>query len=140
MTGPTEHEPLTEADYQALARFRTALRHFARFSEEAARGAGITPAQHQLMLAIRGWDGEGAPSINDVARVLLLRQHSTSELVDRARDAGLVERTTDRHDGRRHLLALTPGGEGVLANLSQLHRDELRRFREVTLAQLLELG
>ena len=132
--------PLTEAEYQTLARFRAALRRFAQFSEQAARQAGVTPAHHQLMLAIRGWDGDGQPSINDVADALLLRQHSASELVDRATDAGLVQRITDARDARRHLLALTPRGDEVLAALSQLHRDELRRFREETIAHLLELG
>jgi hypothetical protein len=47
-------QPVTLADYQTLARFRRALRAFLHFSDEAARAAGLTPAQHQLMLAVKG--------------------------------------------------------------------------------------
>ncbi len=38
-------------DYQALAEFRYQIRKFLRFSEGAARDAGIEPQHHQLMLA-----------------------------------------------------------------------------------------
>jgi DNA-binding MarR family transcriptional regulator len=133
-------DDLTPAEYQTLARFRAGLRVFLRFSEQAARLAGVTPAHHQLMLAIKGWDGPGPPSIAEMASVLLLRQHSASELVDRAVAAHLVERFSDPADGRRHLLALTPEGGAKLARLSQMHRDELRRFREDAMVHLLELG
>ena len=120
---------LTDRDFQALATFRHALRVFVRFSEEAARTAGVTPAQHQLLLAIRGWDGADPPSIGDLAERLQLKHHSTAELVQRATDAGLVVSSPDPADGRRHLPHLTPHGQEVLASLSVLHRDELRRFR-----------
>jgi DNA-binding MarR family transcriptional regulator len=122
-------EHLSAADYRALARFRHALRIFQRFSEDAARAAGITPAQHQLLLAIKGWDGDGAPTIGDVADWLQLKHHSTVELCQRAAAAGLVETSHDRSDARRHLLELTNAGDAKLAALSLLHRDELRRFR-----------
>src|SRR4051794_2438462 len=48
---------LSDREYRALARFRYALRVFQRFSEQAARDAGVTPAQHQLLLAVRGHPG-----------------------------------------------------------------------------------
>ena len=121
--------PLNDRDYQSLAGFRRSLRAFLRFSEDAARGVGLTPAQHQLLLVVKGHPGEGPPSIGDAADALQLRHHSAVELVDRAEAAGLIERHTDPADGRRHLLRLTAEGEARLAELSWLHRDELRRFR-----------
>lgn len=121
--------PLSPSDYTALARFRHALRVFQRFSEDAARRADITPAQHQLMLAIKGWDHDGAPTIADMAEWLQLKHHSTVELVQRAQGSGLVQATTDEQDNRRQLLELTDRGESTLTSLSVEHRDELRRFR-----------
>ncbi len=121
--------PLSDRSYQSLARFRHALRVFERFSEDAARSAGITPAQHQLLLVIRGHVGLGAPSLSDVAARLQLKLHSAGELVGRAEARGLVRRWADPIDLRRALLALTPTGEAKLAELSVLHRRELRRFR-----------
>jgi hypothetical protein len=88
---------LTDAEFGVLARFRFALRVFLRFSEDAARAAGVTPNQHQLLLAIRGIPG-GAPTISDVAEWLQLRHHSTVELIDRAVEAGLIGRETDSND------------------------------------------
>lgn len=120
---------VSDRDYRALAQFRRALRTFMRFSEDAARGAGITPAQHQLMLAVRGWSGDAAPSVSDLADALQLQNHSTVELVHRACDAGLVTTIRDARDGRRHLVGLTEHGQQLLASLSATHRRELRTFR-----------
>lgn len=126
MTSP---DPLSRRDYQALAEFRYALRVFLRFSEHAARTSGITPAQHQLLLAVKGWREDTSPMVSDLAERLQLKTHSTVELVQRATGAGLVEAAADANDGRRHLVRLTPTGESLLASLSLEHRDELRRFR-----------
>ncbi|MCU1502716.1 MAG: MarR family transcriptional regulator [Ilumatobacteraceae bacterium] len=130
--------PLADADYRALAGFRAALRQFLAFSEQAARDAGITPNHHQLLLAIRGHAGAGPPSTSDLAESLQLRLHSAGELVVRAVEHGLIERTADPHDARRVLLALTPAGEAKLAALTSEHRVELRRFRR-EMAALLDV-
>ncbi|MCU1344676.1 MAG: MarR family transcriptional regulator [Acidimicrobiia bacterium] len=125
----TVTRPLSNSDYRTLARFRYALRTFMRFSEDAARAAGLTPSQHQLLLAIRGFPGSDPPAMADVAELLQLRLHSAGELVDRAVANGLVVRIADDADHRRVLLTLTTEGEAKLAQLSVLHREELRRFR-----------
>jgi len=134
--------PLSSHDYRALARFRYALRVFQRFSEDAARSAGLTPAQHQLLLAVRGWDGPDdlAPTITDLADRLQLKHHSAVELVQRATTAGLVVSATDAADGRRQRLELTDLGQAKLTSLSLLHRDELRRFRSEMNDVLRELS
>src|SRR5262245_62700083 len=105
---------LSDREYRALARFRHALRVFLRFSEEAAREHGVTPAQHQLLLAIRGHDGVTAPTVGDMAEALQQQHHSVVELVNRAAEADLVVRTTDPQDRRRQRLALTNRGESVI--------------------------
>lgn len=133
-----EAAPLTDAEYSVLGRFRIALRIFLHFSEDAARSAGVTPNQHQLLLAIRA--SPTPPTIGEMAYALQLRHHSTVELVDRAGDAGLVARETDTDDRRRQRLRLTREGERVLASLSATHREELRRFREEMADLLRELG
>jgi DNA-binding MarR family transcriptional regulator len=126
---------LTTAEYQALARFRYALRVFLRFSEEAARASGLTPNQHQLLLAVRGFPGD-APTISDLAEWLQLRHNSTVELVDRAVEVGLLSRQTDPHDRRRQRLELTARGAELLRSLSAAHHKELRQFHS-ELAELL---
>lgn len=132
-------EELTGREYEALASFRHALRVFVRFSEEQARSAGLTPNQHQLLLAIRGHPGTRAPSTSELAERLQLRNHSVVELLSRAETAGLVRRQRDPDDRRRQLIELTDEGAALLAQLSAVHRDELRRFRRELRALLDEL-
>lgn len=127
---PASERPLTDGDYQSLARFRFALRQFLAFSEAAAWAQGITPAQHQLLLMVRAAEAAGdRPSMTDVADHLHIRLHSAGELVGRAAEHSLVERLIDPDDRRRTLVATTPAGRAQLEQLSVLHRRELRRFR-----------
>jgi len=129
--------PLTDGDFRSLAEFRHALREFLAFSEEAARGAGITPHHHQLLLAVRGYPGPAQPSMSDIAEWLHLKLHSAGELVARAEAAGLVERVADPSDARRVLLAVSTAGQEKLDDLTRAHRVELRQFRD-RLSDLLD--
>jgi DNA-binding MarR family transcriptional regulator len=117
-----------DIDYGRLLEFRTGLRRFLRWSEDQAAAEGLTGAQHQLLLAVRGSDEPGGPTISTVARALLLKHHSAVGLVDRAADAGLVERVTDADDHRVVRLRLTPLGARRLRALSAAHVEELRRL------------
>jgi DNA-binding MarR family transcriptional regulator len=121
-------EPLPGVDYEALLAFRTALRRFNHWSEQQARAVGLTHAQHQLLLAVKGHTGPKPPTIGEVADYLLLRHHSAVELANRVQAAGLVERQRDTTDARVVRLVLTPSGEECLAKLSQLHLSELRQL------------
>ncbi len=117
--------PPTDEDYERLLEFRTGLRRFLRWSEQEAAKVGLTPAQHQLLLAIRGDPSPSGPTIGDVADSLLLRHHSAVGLVDRAAAAGLVRRRADPHDHRVVRLSLTAKGSRLLSRLSRAHLAEL---------------
>ena len=119
---------LEDADYRRLLQFRTGLRRFLRWSEKQAVKAGLTAAQHQLLLAIRGHDGDLGPTIGDVAGYLLLRHHSAVGLVDRAVKGGWIERQEDAEDRRIVRLRLTPQGERTLQQLSAAHFEEIKRL------------
>jgi DNA-binding MarR family transcriptional regulator len=119
---------LSDARYRALAEFRHALRVFLAFSEQAARDVGLTPAQHQLLLAVRGWPQAGPPAIGDLAEFLQSKPHSTLELARRAEQVELVKLVVDPEDRRRQLVVLTEPGAEKLEAHSQLHQGELVRF------------
>jgi DNA-binding MarR family transcriptional regulator len=119
---------LTDADFQKLLELRTSLRRFLRWSEEQAAEAGLTPAQHQLLLTIRGHRHPDGPTIGEVASYLLLRHHSAVGLVDRAVKAGLVLRQEDATDRRVVRLRLTTLGRDLLTLLSAAHFEELDRL------------
>ena len=124
---PTSRQP-TREDYEALAEFRYLIRRFLEFSENAARGAGLAPQQHQALLAIRGFPAGRAVAIGDLAERLRIRHHSAVELVDRLSRAGLVVRSPDPGDQRRVLVSLTDLAEIHLASLSAAHLEELARI------------
>jgi DNA-binding MarR family transcriptional regulator len=122
---------LTQQDFERLLEFRVTLRRFQRWSEDQARAAGLTHVQHQLLVAIKGHRGARPPTVGDLAGYLLLRPHSTVELVDRAEAAGLVERTPDAGDGRVVRVRLTGAGEEILQRLTRAHLDRLHDLAAV---------
>jgi DNA-binding MarR family transcriptional regulator len=123
----------TDKEYERLLDFRIQLRRFDQWSRAAAEEQGLTHAQHQLLLAIRGHRGPDGPTIGDVAEALLVKHHTASELVTRAEDLGLVDRQRSAEDSRRVHLSLTDKGNDALQRLTAVHLEELRR-----LAPLLE--
>ena len=113
-------------DYGTLAEFRYQLRKFLAFSEAAAQQSGLTPQQHQALLAIKGFSNSEPISVGDLARILLIRHHTAVELMDRMTKLGLLSRIVDAEDGRRVLVKLTRKGEQKLRTLSKIHFEELR--------------
>ena len=118
-------------DYRSLAAFRHTLRTFLAFSEAAARDAGITPQQHQALLAIRGAPRPEAVTVGYVADQLLLQPNSAAELVDRMVKSGLLFRTEAPEDRRRVILSLAPAADEALRALSTAHIRELRDLAPV---------
>ena len=120
--------PLVDADYAALADFRYALRKFMAFSEDRAAEHGLTPQQHQALLAIRAAPGQAA-TVGYIAERLLLKPHSATGLVNRLELLGFVVRRTSPHDGRASVLELSRKAASCLVALSATHREEIRRMR-----------
>src|SRR6266699_1313110 len=120
---PKDEIPITA--YQTLAEFRYQLRRFLRFSEQAARAAGLEPQQHQLLLAVKGLPEGRKATISALAERLQLAHHSTVELIDRLVERGFIQRCRDEADQRRVLVHLTPQGEEILRKLSLAHHAEL---------------
>jgi len=122
----TNSNDLKTATYQALAEFRYQIRRFVRFSEEAARKAGLEPQHHQLMLALKGIPAGEEPRIGYLAERLQIRHHSAVELVDRLARKGLIQRTRSERDRREVHVKLTLRGDRILRNLTLHTRAELR--------------
>ena len=128
------------ADYRLLAEFRRLIARFLAFSEAAAREAGLSPRQHQALLAIKGHPRGAGVTVGDLAERLAVRHHSAVGLADRLAAGGYLARRADPEDGRRMLLSLTARGERTLAGLSAIHREELRRISALLKPVLAELG
>ena len=113
-------------DFLAMAELRYQIRRFLRFSENAARQAGIEPQQHQLLLAVKGLPKKLKPTIGVLAERMQLQHHSAVELVDRLSDRGFLLRLRATDDRRQVLVKLTHDGEEFLKKLSLHHLQELQ--------------
>ncbi len=130
-------EKLHKTQYETLAAFRYALRRFIHFSEQAAEAVGLTPQQHQALLAIKGFPGRDRVTVGELAERLQLRHHSVVGLIDRMVMEKLVERALSDRDRRRVFIQLTSRGEKKLEKLSTIHRQQLRRIAP-EISRLLE--
>jgi DNA-binding MarR family transcriptional regulator len=117
---------LSLADYRALAEFRYQIRGFLAFSDQAVQAAGLERGQYQLMLAIKGMPEGMRPRIRNLADRLRVQHNSAVELINRLEAGGYVTRARAEDDRREVLLALTPKGEKVLAELALHHHEELQ--------------
>lgn len=132
-------DELTDNDYAALADFRFSLRQFQAFSEREAAQCGLTPQQHQALLAIRAAP-RGKATVGHVAERLILKPHSATGLIDRLEALGLVRRRLSEQDRRQALLELTEQAHGILTTLSAAHRQEIGRLRPLLMELLERVG
>lgn len=124
---------ISDRDYQRLLEFRSALRDFMRWSEQAAHDAGLTPSLHQLLLVVRGHPEESGPTVGEAAEALHVRHHSAVELAQRAEATGLLRRERDPVDHRQLHLRLTDHGRTQLEALTRKHLPRIE-----TLTQTLQ--
>jgi DNA-binding MarR family transcriptional regulator len=125
---------LSDADYQRLLAFRTQLRRFDQWSAHRAVHSGLTHAQHQLLLAIRGHSDSRGPTIGEVADYLLVRHHTAVELANRTEELGYISRSRDGNDRRVVRLTLTTKGKRLIRSLSAAHLEELRQLAPILTA------
>jgi len=123
--------PLSKSHFEALAEFRYQMRRFQRFSELAARDAGLTPQQYLLMLQVKGMPGRDFALVGELAERLQMQHHGAVALVTRCESQGLVEKRPDEQDRRQVQVHLTAQGERVLLRLAGLHRTELKSLHGV---------
>jgi DNA-binding MarR family transcriptional regulator len=126
--GATGMAKITKTEFEALAALRYRLRQFLRYSEEAAHGVGLTPQQHQALLAIKGFPRRESVTVGDLAERLQIRHQSAVGLANRLAANKLVIRKPNGGDRRRVNLTLTAHGEKLLEKLSAAHRAQLRRI------------
>jgi DNA-binding MarR family transcriptional regulator len=120
---------VNKKQYEAIAEFRYSIRKFLQFSEAAAHEAGITPQQHQVLLAIKGYPGREWATVGELAERLCAGQTAVTNLVGRMEAGGLLERRTNPRDRRSVTVHITEKGERILSGLSQQHMSELNRLR-----------
>ena len=115
-------------------RLRPALLKLARELRRESHALGVTGGQVSLLIQIQRHRGIGVRGLASLER---MSAAAMSGYVERLERAGLVQRTPDPNDRRRHGLSLTDEGDRVLrsvksrrtawlaARLEQLGAEEL---------------
>jgi DNA-binding MarR family transcriptional regulator len=102
-------EPLVVAN-----RLRPALLRLARELRRESHALGVTGGQVSLLFQIQRHRGIG---VRDLAQLERISAAAMSGHVDRLERAGLVQRTPDPDDRRRHGLSVSAEGERVLRSV-----------------------
>jgi DNA-binding MarR family transcriptional regulator len=122
--------PATATRAELATRARLVVLRLARRLRRTADG-GLTATQLSALATI---EIRGPLRLGDLAAHEGIAPPTVSRLVDHLEGAGLVRRTTDARDGRSFLVALTPAGEGLLAQL----RSTGTKLLEAAMASLDE--
>ncbi|HWL54417.1 MAG TPA: MarR family transcriptional regulator [Chthoniobacteraceae bacterium] len=131
--------PLKKEEYEKLAAFRYELRKFLRFSERAAKQHGLTPQQHQALLAMEGFPGRNGVTIGELSERLQVAAHAAVELANRLETAGFAQRVASEEDRRQVYLKLTAQGRERLGSLTELHRRELQTAGPLLIKELTRI-
>lgn len=116
-------------DLRTIAELRIALRRFVAASDAVTRAHGLTSRQYDLLAVLHAPDE--APTLTSLARSLSLSKSATTELLTRAAEAGLVNRSPDARDSRiKHAAPTEEGTRRFLSAADQL-RDERARLLEL---------
>jgi len=103
---------LEEGEVLAVARFRFAIRRFEQRTDALLRECGLTPQRYLLLLAVHAAQMAGGhATVSAIGRELEMPQTTVTDLVARAVDTGLLQRTTSTDDGRVSRIVLTPEGD-----------------------------
>jgi DNA-binding MarR family transcriptional regulator len=117
---------MTADKYRALAELRYRIRRFLRAGDSMALAAGLEPQQYLMLLAIRGLPRGEEATIRTLADRVVLKHHSTVELIDRLEKHGYVCRSRARDDRRLVMVSLQPRGRRVLEMVARRRINELR--------------
>lgn len=119
---------MSKSKYEVLAEFRYTLRRFMHFSENAVEEVGLTPQQHQALLAIKGFPGRERIAVGELAERLQIKHNSAVGLINRLEAENLIDRSPALNDRRQVFISVTEYGLSILERLSNTHRGELQRL------------
>ena len=119
---------VSREELERAAAFRLALRRFLARTNEVSAGAGLTSQRYDLLLALKTGEGE-ASTVGELVKTLSLPQPAVTELVKRAEEAGLIERSVGT-DRRVSILRLSREADERLMRAFVTLREERRQLAE----------
>jgi MarR family transcriptional regulator, negative regulator of the multidrug operon emrRAB len=111
-----------------------------RYFEPVFQRAGLTEnIFHVLCLLIAADDGQASPG--ELSELIGTSKANTTRILDQLIPAGLVSRTVDATDSRRHVIQITPHGRTLASETVPKMMEALRQaFSGLTLDEFVTLG
>ena len=122
---------VSKRQFEALSDFRMELAEFARFSQESARLAGITPLQYLLLLHAQGFPDRDWATVGELTSRLGITPQSTVSIVKRCERLGLLCKRKGRTDKRRVEVHATESARTLIEQIAARNIEELKRHAHV---------
>ncbi len=114
--------------HEALLNVIVASSHLRGILDEVFAGAGLTPAQYNVLRILNGAWPEGYPR-GEIARRMLDRSPDLTRMIDRLIRHGYVQRSRSGEDARQSIARITPKGRRLLAGLHGRVRTATRELQ-----------
>ena len=88
----------------------------------------ITYPQYLVLLVL--WEKDAQP-VNDIAKRLFLETNTVTPLLQRMEKEGIISRSRGREDARQIIVSLTPKGEQLQTDLSDVPFESVNDYIEV---------
>jgi DNA-binding MarR family transcriptional regulator len=125
-TGAGLGDPASAGGGELVDAVMTASRVLVGIAARSLAAAGdVSLPQYRVLVLIAG---RGPQRAIDVAGALGVNPSSATRLIDRLVRAGLVRRQRSRADRRSYLVALSPKGRDLVAEVTQRRREEFERL------------
>jgi DNA-binding MarR family transcriptional regulator len=126
--------------HEAVLNVMLASNHLRGRMDQVFAGAGLTPAQYNVLRILNGRWPEGYPR-GEIARRVLDRAPDLTRMVDRLVRSGYVERARSAQDARQSLAVITPRGRKLLASLhGRVSRVQRELAKQLTTREARELS
>ncbi|AHE99749.1 MarR family winged helix-turn-helix transcriptional regulator [Thioalkalivibrio paradoxus] len=121
---PSPDGDRTETVHSVIRQLRVIIRALQGHSRSVQRSCGISAAQLWAL-----WEVRGSPGLNvgDLSRRLSVHPSTTSNLLDKLEQAGLIERMRRQRDQRIVRVFVTPAGDALLERAPAAPQGELNR-------------
>jgi DNA-binding MarR family transcriptional regulator len=115
----------SKTQLETLSDFRFRLTEFVRFSEAAARNAGLTPVQYLLLLHLCGYPDRDWATVRELATRLHASHQSTAALIERCVRKGLVRKRRNKDDARCVEVHPAASTRRLIEQVATMHRERI---------------
>jgi len=123
------YKPFIHKGHETLLNIVVTSTLLVKEAHKILRPAGLTEAQFNILLMLKGQTENGRLNQTELGKMLLVNRSNVTGLIDRMEKNELVKRFPDNEDRRVNLIQITGKGEDALKNAQKLY---YKRIEELT--------